>query len=96
MLIVLMIVAAIVMIVAVQKHKAGKRWGQPLALLCGLAILGLAVMSMTKGPAGSGVAEIEKEYQRISGQKLASYLTQKQKFSKAVYLKQQRYHYTFY
>ncbi len=78
-LIAAMVASAIGMMYGLSKQKAGALWGKPVATICAIIALGCALghIALTSGGQDTQkIVQIEREYQRISGEKLGRYLAE--------------------
>ena len=85
--ILIMIIAAIGMIFGLSKQKAGQTWGKPLAIVCAIVALVVAlaqIMTSGGGASAEGIRDRELKYANISAQYLGEYLAENHAGAKAV------------
>jgi len=86
LLIGVMVVAGIVMVFGLIKHKAGEAWGKPVATMAVFVALICALMQIFSGgaPSQRSVMQSQYAYMMVSTEKLGQYLAEKYPGSKAL------------
>jgi hypothetical protein len=87
--VVIIVVAVIGMVVGLSKQKAGIEWGKPVAIVCIVVALVVALWSSVRtlgGNNNAGVVDREITFQKLGGKKLGLYLAEKHAGAKVLIL----------